>query len=103
MLLIAGAALGFWLVLGKLRAARANDQGNPWHLETRHGSCAFVFVLGGLSLIGLPLLLMHRAGDGPGVRADSSGSSRGTAAWLLWPPVVYHRFSGRRWTIDRHR
>ncbi len=50
----------------------------------------FVFVLGGLSLLGPPLLLVT-------ARRDRWHAGRflwftqGTAAWLLWPPAAYHR------------
>jgi hypothetical protein len=90
MLLIAGAALVFWLTQGKLRAIfqepRATARGptdSPWIL-------GLVYLMGGLSLIGVPLLLIT-------ARRRSWGAGRilwfssGTAAWLLWPPVVYHR------------
>jgi hypothetical protein len=51
-----------------------------------------VAVLSGLSFIGVPLLLSRRTGRrtpwGPGRIA---WFAQGTAAWLLWPPVVYYR------------
>jgi len=90
MLLIAGAAFGLWLVLGQLRAARSvqGDQGgeSPWLL-------GLVFVLGGVSLIGVPLLLIT-ARRRPWGAGRILWFSSGTAAWLLWPPVAYHRVLG---------
>src|SRR5262245_50079706 len=92
MLLIAGAALGLWLVLGNLRVAQSRGavqapfHDAPWLL-------GYIFVLGGLSLIGVPLLLI-------GARRQSWGAGRflwfanGAAAWLLWPPVAYRRIVG---------
>jgi hypothetical protein len=87
MLLIAGAALGFWLALGVLRAKRnPNGPDEDW----TNWIFAFVFILGGLSLIGPPLLLRT-------ARRKRWGAGRflwfvqGTAAWLLWPPVIYRR------------
>jgi uncharacterized metal-binding protein len=52
----------------------------------------FVFLLGGLSLVGPPLLIFT-------ARRRNWGAGRflwftqGTAAWLLWPPAVYHRIA----------
>jgi hypothetical protein len=88
MLLIAGSALGFWLVLDQMRLPpdQVREVGPPWLL-------AAIFVLGGFSLLGVPLLLWT-------ARRKSWGAGRflwftsGTAAWLLWPPVVYHRVAG---------
>jgi hypothetical protein len=88
MLLIAGAALGFWLQLEFLRAQtnQIEDNLNRWLF-------AGVFTLGGLSLIGVPLLLLT-------ARRKAWGAGRflwfttGTAAWLLWPPVIFQRMTG---------
>ncbi len=52
-----------------------------------------VFALGGCSLIGVPLLLVtarHR----PWGAGRFLWFTSGTAAWLLWPPVVYQRVAG---------
>jgi hypothetical protein len=88
MLLVAGAAVGFWLVVDQLRLPpdQIREAGPPWLLAT-------IFVVGGFSLIGVPLLLVT-------ARRKPWGAGRvlwftsGTAAWLLWPPVVYHRVAG---------
>ena len=88
MLLIAGAALGFWLALDVLKAQTqpngpAEDRATVWVF-------GLVFILGGFSLVGPPLLLLT-------ARRRHWGAGRflwftqGTAAWLLWPPAVYHR------------
>jgi hypothetical protein len=88
MLLIAGAAFGFWLALDMLRADDPST-GRVDGLVTTWLS-GFVFVLGGMSLIGPPLLLLT-------ARRKCWGAGRflwfvqGTAAWLLWPPAIYHR------------
>ena len=88
MLLIAGAAVGFWLAVDMLRAnsTPAGQSDNTF----RTWLSAFVFVLGGMSLVGPPLLLAT-------ARKKHWGAGRflwfvqGTAAWLLWPPAIYHR------------
>src|SRR5437762_1620020 len=91
MLLIAGAALGFWLILDEFRSKlQANmgleDRSNAWLL-------ALFFVLGGLSLVGPPLLL-STARRRPWGAGRFLWFAHGTAAWLLWPPVVYLRIRG---------
>jgi len=75
MLLIAGFALGLWLARYELQ------------------NSGLVFVPGGLALVGVPLLLFtaRRRPWGPG---RILWFASGTAAWLLWPPVVYRRISG---------
>ena len=51
-----------------------------------------IAVLGGVSLVGVPLLLARWRGRrtpwGPGKIA---WFAHGTAAWLLWPPIVYQQ------------
>jgi hypothetical protein len=91
MSLIAGVALGLWLIGDEFRAkwqasGGFDDQAGAWLL-------LLIFVLGGLSLVGPPLLLLT-------ARRRPWGAGRflwfvqGTAAWLLWPPLVYHRIRG---------
>ncbi len=90
MLLIAGAAVGFWLALHDLR--KTNDADVPEQLLNSSWLFAFVFILGGLSLVGPPLLLVT-------ARTKAWGAGRflwftqGTAAWLLWPPAIYHQLT----------
>jgi hypothetical protein len=87
MLLIAGAAIGLWLVLRQLRSAEtAVGNPEPWFQ-------GLVFVLGGVSLIGVPVLLFT-ARRRPWGAGRILWFSSGTAAWLLWPPVLYHRVLG---------
>ena len=56
-----------------------------------------VAVLSGVSLVGVPLLLARltrrRTPWGPG---KISWFSQGMAAWLLWPPIVYHQLPLQR-------
>jgi hypothetical protein len=84
MLLIAGAALGLWLAIDKFRSE--DDPVNKWLF-------LLVFLLGGLSLIGPPLLLLT-ARRRPWHAGRFLWFAHGTAAWLLWPPVVTHRVRG---------
>jgi hypothetical protein len=88
--LIAGLSIGLWL------ASTSNiGPGEPDRVRTLILSWAG-FLLGGLSLIGPPLLLLERRRSrrkpgppwGPG---KLLWFSSGAASWLLWPPVVVQR------------
>lgn len=89
MVLIAASGLGFWLALPNLRENQALTALDwleaAWTLS--------VGVLGGLSLVGPPLLLWEsrraRRRWGPG---KLHWFIQGTSSWLMWPPVLYHRF-----------
>lgn len=86
ILLIAGAALGLWLITaGK----------GPGPSVTRYVAF-FVYLLGGLSIVGPPLLLVqrHRVRRrlGPG---ELLWFCQGTASWLLWPPIVVQRLQAK--------
>ena len=84
MLLIAGAAVGLWLALDELRRGDSNEFGDS---PLERWVLGVVFVLGGLSLVGPPLLLLT-------ARRRYWGAGRflwftqGTSAWLLWPPAA---------------
>ena len=92
MLLIAGAAVGLWLVI--VEGKDANGDEGAWLFY-------LVFLLGGLSTIGPPLLLWERyrrPGSGPRPRfraGEFLWFCQGTATWLLWPPVIFHRVQAR--------
>lgn len=90
MLLIAGAALGLWLIIDEFRSKIG--EGSP---DGRIGAwlLLLVFVLGGLSFVGPPLLLLT-AKQRPWGAGRFLWFVHGTAAWLLWPPVVYQRTRG---------
>jgi hypothetical protein len=91
MLLIAGAALGFWLATAGYKAQ--DTPNGPVDAVAGGWFFLFVFLLGGLSLVGPPQLLFT-------ARRRHWGAGRflwfvqGTAAWLLWPPAFYHRVAG---------
>jgi hypothetical protein len=90
MLLIAGAALGFWLTLDVLKTrGQPNGPVEDW---TTAWVFAFVFILGGLSLVG-PALLLLTARKRPWGAGRFLWFVEGTAAWLLWPPAIYHRIT----------
>jgi hypothetical protein len=91
MLLIAGLALGLWLVMPVWKRGEGLDiAGGSWLMVC-------IYVLGGLSLVGPPLLLWERRRNG---RTWGAGRfvwfSHGTASWLLWPPIIYSRARGNR-------
>ena len=99
MLLIAGAAFGLWLVLEKLRAvAESPGKGRaeriPWFL-------GFVYVLGGLALVGVPLLLVtaRRRPWGLGEFSGSRAGPRLGCSGRRWCTKDCVRESGTR---DRH-
>lgn len=81
MVLIAGLAIGIWLMLPGRQGRSVEWIG----LAT--------YPLGGLSIAGLPLLLAERRGRGPRRRAFGAGRllwfAQGMAALLLWPPTIY--------------
>jgi hypothetical protein len=83
MLLIAGLAVGLWLVFPGGRSG-PDDEGS-WLF-------CFVFALGGLSAVGPPLLLWERYRRRSRFRlGELLWFIQGTASWLLWPPIIYHR------------
>ncbi len=89
-ILIAGITIGFWL-LGIGSGAQMSVIGSDAGMRVSPYG-AWVGVLGGLSVVGPPLLILarrrHKRKFGPG---ELMWFSQGTSAWLLWPPIVYHR------------
>jgi len=87
MALIAGLALGIWLIVPAFQGENAVGDTDAFLL-------ASTFALGGLSLVGPPLLIWERRRSRRR-RAFGAGRlmwfSQGMASWLLWPPVVYRR------------
>jgi hypothetical protein len=90
MLMVAGVALGIWLILDDFRTEIRREEINP---RIEAVLLLIVFVLGGLSLVGPPLLL-RTARRRPWAAGRFLWFAHGTAAWLLWPPIVYARTAG---------
>jgi hypothetical protein len=88
VLLIGGVAVGLWIFLG----ADTNAPGLADRLIP-----ALVFVLGGLSIVGPPILIWQRRKGGrrlgPG---EFLWFCQGTASWLLWPPFIIQRVQGKQ-------
>ena len=79
-LLIAGIAVGLRLI------GMSDMVGEyPWYAP-------LVGVLGGMAAVGPPILLWERRRRrrrwGPG---ETLWFTTGVSAWLLWPPIIYHR------------
>jgi hypothetical protein len=91
MALIAGLAVGMWLIVPDFREARTNLDSVGYVLL---GTSA---ILGGLSLAGLPLLLREAWVNRGGPRWEAGRVlwfAAGDSAWLLWPPIVVRRIQG---------
>lgn len=94
MTLIAGLAIGIWMVLPDLRG----EQGHVIGSIDDAIMIAAVMVLGGLALVGPPLLLRQKSRKR---RSTTWGAGNllwfatGTSAWLLWPPIVVRRVQGQ--------
>lgn len=86
LLLIAGGAFGLWLVLD---FARDRPAGGP-HGDPDWWLLVLVYVLGGITAVGPPLILFSGPRR-PWLAGRFIWFTQGTAAWLLWPPVLYTR------------
>jgi hypothetical protein len=89
MTLVLGFAIGFGILVGLRVSGGAGF--DPGALLVR-----WTFVLGGLSLVGVPLLLAERWRRRRGLRLPWGAGktlwfATGTATWLMWPPIVYKR------------
>lgn len=85
MALVAGLAIGIWLILPSRRL-------DPAMGDAENGLLVASVLLGGLSIVGPPLLIWERRRR----RRDFGAGrllwfSHGMASWLLWPPIVYTR------------
>jgi hypothetical protein len=99
MLLIAGLAFGMWVFGDTLRNAwkgTATDQGPFMNRLDSGVMLTVIAALGGLSLVGVPLLLWKRwrVPRRPWGAGSRFWFTQGMASWLLWPPVVYQRVRG---------
>jgi polyferredoxin len=83
MVLIAGAAVGIWILPPPLDSNGPGEP-HPWVV-------IWIFFLGGLSLVGPPLLLLDWRRRGRWHAGRVLWFTQGMAAWLLWPPVVYRK------------
>ena len=95
LLLVAGIAVAFWIMRPLLLQENNTEDGDPIQMVPVFLRVIIV-VLGGVSFIGVPLLLIRSRRDrtrwGPGKMA---WFAHGTASWLLWPPVVFWQLSGK--------
>lgn len=85
MAVIAGLAIGLAIVRSSENASRGDQI-----------FASVVFGLGGVSLVGVPMLLLARR---RGLRTQGPGEhlwfATGISAWLLWPPIVVRQVQGR--------
>ena len=95
LLLVAGIAVAFWIMRPLLLQENNTEDGDPIQMVPVFLRVIIV-VLGGVSFIGVPLLLIRsrrgRTRWGPGKMA---WFAHGTASWLLWPPVIFWQLSGK--------
>ncbi|MFO0909499.1 MAG: hypothetical protein U0794_14285 [Isosphaeraceae bacterium] len=92
MLMVAGLAVGVWLILPEIRPDAVATIGSVQDVVML-GS---VGLLGGLALVGPPLLLWRRRRSVPWGSGRILWFATGTSAWLLWPPIVMRRINGGR-------
>jgi hypothetical protein len=99
MFLIAGMAVGIWIFAEDLKELFETQNANPEPFLGRWDILVFtagVALLGGLSAAGVPLLLAERMRRPP--RPWDTGRfcwfTQGISAWLLWPPLIYHKVKG---------
>ena len=102
MLMIVGLGIGAWYVSGDVRRIVSGQPGAPeptmlterWRKWEEVALYVIIGALGGLSLVGPPLLLWERW-----TRRRPWGDGRlfwfaqGTSSWLLWPPVIARRLT----------
>jgi hypothetical protein len=87
LLLVVGIAVGLWLFADGIRSTPAGED---------RAAGIVVAVLGGLSVVGPPLLLWRRHRLRARLRlGELLWLCHGTASWLLWPPIIAHRIQGR--------
>ena len=99
MILIAGVAVGIWLFGEEFQKLLQGQESNPDPFLGRWDALVYVAgvaLLGGASAAGVPMLLAERWKRPP--RPWDSGRfswfTQGISAWLLWPPLIYHKAKG---------
>lgn len=89
MAFVAGLAVAIWILVPTFRGDGPG--------EVEGVVLTLAFLLGGLSLVGPPLLIWERWSRSSRQRPFGPGRlmwfSQGMASWLLWPPVIYRRAS----------
>ena len=88
MALVAGLALALWILIPSSRQEPMMGEVGGW-------LPIVTILLGGLSLVGPPLLIWERRRRASRPRDFGAGRllwfSHGMASWLLWPPIIYTR------------
>jgi hypothetical protein len=98
MALIAGLAVALWLFAEPLKQTMALGRAEPpfFHQIDSGIFLVVVVLLGGLSCVGVPLLMAERRRR----RRPAWGEGKtlwfatGLSSWLLWPPIVQRRVTG---------
>ncbi len=95
LLLVGGIAVAFWVLRPILEAEYDGEDGDPITIVPVFLR-VIIAVLGGLSFVGVPLLLARRLRErrrwGPG---KSAWFAHGMSSWLLWPPIVAWQPAGK--------
>lgn len=95
-ILLAGACVGLFVFRPMLLVEYDPEDGGP--IEVVPVAVRVVAaVLGGISLVGVPLLLLRGHKSGPWGAGKLAWFAHGMSSWLLWPPiVVWQGSSGSR-------
>ncbi len=95
LIMVAGIAAAFWVMRPLMLVEYDGEDGGPIQMVPVFLRF-FIVILGGISLVGVPLLLLRRRRDrtrwGPGQMA---WFAHGTASWLLWPPILTWQLSDK--------
>lgn len=95
LIMVAGIAVAFSVMRPLVLVDYDGEDGGPIQMVPVFLRIVIV-ILGGISLTGVPLLLLRRRRDrtrwGPGKMA---WFMHGTASWLLWPPILTWQLSDK--------